>query len=219
VETSPADDAIISILKAEMIHEMDAGFDFIDKLLDETRDNGIIGAIMHHIEKFVFSYFARDTARSKTIKQMELIFKASCEMKYGASMQDVGKKYFKGYLHDDETYARCDKHHAKYPIIIENIKAGFESRVNQALEMLEKGKGSSYAELVRTTFGSKDEVKKFLAGQLLCVKNEIDVLTTSPDILKVPMAKKRILEIIVKGYDYALNRVYTNLDQFFDTPA
>lgn len=209
------DDAIIKILKVEMIHEMDVGFDYIDNLLDETKESGFFGTIIHQIEKFVFVYFARDTTRDKTIKQMDIIFSAAIEQKNGVPMQDIGKRMFKEYLHNDETYHRCDKAHSKFGVIIENIKAGFESRIMQTTEILKKGKGSTYGDLIKTTFSNKDEAKQFLAGQLQCVKNEIDVLTSNPDILKVPVAKKRILEIIVKGYEYALARVYSNLDEFF----
>nr|MDO8118429.1 hypothetical protein [Candidatus Sigynarchaeota archaeon] len=215
MSTTPNDDDKIKILRQELIKEMDIGLDHVDKILDQTKATGITAAIMHAVEKLVFSYFARDTVRDKTISQMEIIFEAAKEYKAGTQMQDLGKKYFKDYLHNDETYHRCEKKHAKFKIIVDNIKLSFESRVLQTAQILANGNGSSYGELVRTSFSSKAEARDFLTRELQCVKNEIDVLSGHPEILKIPVAKQRILEIIIKGYEYALERVYSNLDTFY----
>lgn len=208
-------DAIIKIMREDLINQMETGFDHIDMIIDSTRQKGFTGAVIHQIEKFVFAFFARESTREKTIKQMEIIFKASREMVSGVPMQEIGKKWFKQYLHNDETFHRCDRHHAKFGDIVENIKAGFEARIIQTAEMLKKGEGTTGADLLKSTFASKDEARDFLDGQLKCVKNEIDIMTTYPEILKVPVAKKRILDIIIKGYDYALNYLSSNLDEIY----
>ena len=124
-------------------------------------------------------------------------------------------KYFKEYLHNDETYHRCQKKHPKFSIIIDNIKKSFESRIAMTNQILLKGSGSSYKDLVLSSFKDKEEGKKYLAKELEYVKNEIDVLTSNPEILNVPVARDRILEIIVKGYEYAHQRVHGNLDEFY----
>jgi hypothetical protein len=208
-------DAIIKIMRKDLIDEMDAGFDYIDTIIDSTRQKGITGTIIHQIEKFVFAYFARESTREKTIKQMEIIFKASKEMVTGVPIQEIGKKWFTEYVHNDETYHRCDRHHVKFAGIVENIKAAFEARINQTSQMLQKGEGTTGADLLRSTFATKKEAHDFLDGQLKCVKNEIDILTTYPEILKVPLAKKRILDIIIKGYEYAMNHLTENLDSIY----
>jgi hypothetical protein len=205
-------DAIIKIMRDDLIQEMERGFDHIDSIIDSTRQKGITGSIIHQIEKFVFAYFARESTREKTINQMEIIFKASREKVAGSPMQEIGKKWFMRYLHNDETYHRCDRHHARFPDIVENIKTAFEARINQTAEMLQKGEGTTGADLLRSTFTTKKEAHNFLDGQLKCVKNEIDIMVANPEILKVPIAKKRILDIIMKGYDYAMNHLSGNLD-------
>ncbi|MHA1791790.1 MAG: hypothetical protein ACTSVI_04035 [Promethearchaeota archaeon] len=210
------EDRIISIMRDELIKEMDIGFDHVDEMLEKTRKNGILGTIMHSIEKFIFSYFARDSVRDKTIRQMEIIFDGAKRYKNGTDMSAIGKDYFKEYLHNDETYHRCNKHHPKFRVITDNIKEGFESRIKQTAKMLEKGSGNTYGDLVKSTFNHKDEAIEFLSRELKCVKNEIDILIKYPDILKVPVAKKRILEIIIGGYEYAKKRLMDNLDRFYD---
>jgi len=208
-------DAIIKIMRNDLISEMETGFDHIDAIIDSTRQKGITGAIIHQIEKFVFAYFARESTREKTINQMEIIFKASREKAAGAPIQEIGKKWFTRYLHNDETYHRCDRHHTRFPDIVENIKTAFEARINQTAEMLQKGEGKTGADLLRSTFATKKEAHNFLDEQLKCVKNEIDIMVAKPEILKVPIAKKRILEIILKGYEYAMNHLSGNLDSIY----
>ncbi|MFX0101044.1 MAG: hypothetical protein ACFFCS_15830 [Candidatus Hodarchaeota archaeon] len=210
-----SDEEKIGILRKEMINEMVVGLDHVDMLLEKSKENGILGAIKHSVEKFVFKYFARDTVKDKSIKQMEIIFKAGKEHKDGAQILDLGRKYFKEYLHNDETYHRCDKKHPKFSIIVDNIKKSFESRIIMTSQILLKGSGSSYKDLVLTSFKNKEEGKKYLAKELDYVKNEIDVLTSNPEILKVPFARDRILDIIVQGYEYAVQRVNGNLDAFY----
>ncbi|HME53172.1 MAG TPA: hypothetical protein VKM55_13200 [Candidatus Lokiarchaeia archaeon] len=211
-------DAIINIMRDDLIQEMEIGFDHVDSIIDATRQKGITGAIIHQVEKFVFTYFARESTREKTIKQMDIIFNASREMAAGVPMQEIGKHWFKQYLHNDETYHRCDRHHARFADIVNNTKASFEGRIVETSEMLQRGTGSTGAELLRSTFPRKDEALVFVDGQLQCVKNEIDILTKYPEILKVPIAKKRILVIIIKGFQYAMERIHSNLDEIYDVP-
>ncbi|MHA1680594.1 MAG: hypothetical protein ACTSUE_06265 [Promethearchaeota archaeon] len=216
MESPSSDDVKINIIKEEMIREMDIGFDYVDDLMENTKKKGLFGSIMHSLEKFVFKYFARDNVRGKTIRQMDIIFESAKEYRQGASVQELGKKYFKEYIRNDETYERCHKKHAKFNIIVDNIKIGFESRIKQTTLMLERGKGTTYADIVKTAFLNKEEAIDFLSKELQCVKNEIDVLIEYPEILKVPVAKQRILEIIVLGYEYAWKRLFANLDLYYD---
>lgn len=209
------DDEKIAILREEMIDEMNIGLDHVDQLLENTKEDGFLGAIKHSVEKFVFKFFARDTVKDKSIAQMEIIFQAGREHKVGAQIIDLGKKYFKGYLYNDETYHRCQKKHPKFPVIVDNIKKSFESRIAMISQILLKGTGPTYRDLILTSFKNKEEGKEYLAKELEYVKNEIDILTNHREILKVPVAKERILEIIVKGYDYAVQRVNGNLDAFY----
>ncbi|MBD3188127.1 hypothetical protein GF325_14920 [Candidatus Bathyarchaeota archaeon] len=205
----------ISIIRESLIEEMDIGFDFVDEYMARSRKKGLWGAIMSSLEKFVFRYFARDNVRTKTIAQIDIIFQAAMEFNQGTPMEDLGKKYFQEYLENDETYERCHKNHEKFPVIVENIKIGFESRIKQTAIMLAKGNGNSYPELVVSTFDDKGEAASFLTKELQCVRNEIDVLNEDPAILRVPVAKKRILEIIEEGYRYAWRRLYENLEKYY----
>ncbi|MHA1369091.1 MAG: hypothetical protein ACTSRA_05160, partial [Promethearchaeota archaeon] len=143
-----AEEKKIRIIREELYNEMDRGFNNIDMILDKEGGKGLFGPLLRQLEKLIYNFFGREPIKQKTVNQIELIFKTAQLLNKGVEMQEIGRKYFKDYIKNEETYHRCNRKHPKFRTLIEYMKKSFESRITQVAKILKLGEGDTYPELI-----------------------------------------------------------------------
>ncbi len=207
----------IYLIKREFIRELDHGLGKIKKLISREY-SGLLTNIPSNI--FYYMYF-RGGVRENVIKQIKISLKMAIEYD-GKNIDQLVEKYKVDYLKNDLISLHCKPDHPVFAEMQEITVNNMYSRV-PILHTLIHANGSTYDELVKNAFTTKEAVRHVLEIQLIFIDQWIEVLAKNKDAirppniakLEIPFSSEKIFKIIVETYDYGLARLEHKLDGFF----
>ncbi|TXT65623.1 MAG: hypothetical protein BAJALOKI3v1_90066 [Promethearchaeota archaeon] len=207
------------ILEQKMIESMENALEFGRELIDSELDAGFFNALVKPVLKTFYDYWCDKDARTGTKKQIKVTLDIAKKMVENGSdekFENLIEDNFQEYLSGDQTYIYCSKNHKNFERLKKITKKCFVSQVKDAVRFLKvQDNVSSYNELTRTVFETKDEAYDSLSRQLDFNDEGIRIVEEDPSILTVPTGKKIILKILRKGFEETKRELINRLDEIY----
>jgi len=203
-----------SIVKEELIKEMDKGLDYIQVCLGRMY-GGITGWFFNPIARLIYNIMARKDIRDKAINQIDIVL--DCAVKYRKdNLDQLIEENFEAYITNDQSFHRCKKQHKAYPIIQNIMKDVFRHRITPANRLL-FSEGTCYEELTQNAFTAKEDALQNLQQELEFSYKVLEVITQNKSVIKLPsFVRGPIIKIMKLGQEYAKERLTHRIDEIYE---
>lgn len=189
-----------------MIEQMEKSIVLGRKLIDTELDTGFLNFIINPIVKGFYDYWAKNEAKSGTLKQIKitldagkhLVINGNTDQKFNKIVEEYFPKYFK----NDQTSRMGDKKHKNFERFRQNAKETFINYLEELVTLLRVEENvDNYGDLCRIAFKSKEVAEVNLMRQLDFTEKGIKIVEEDPSILKIPIGKKIIVKALRKGFE------------------
>ncbi|MFW9818751.1 MAG: hypothetical protein ACFFE5_03995, partial [Candidatus Thorarchaeota archaeon] len=106
------------IVKERMIEQMEKSLELGRTLIDTELDTGILHFIVKPLIKTFYDYWAKNEAKSGTLKQIEVTLNSGKQLVLNGKIEDrfdkILEENFPKYLEADQTSQQCSKSHKNY---------------------------------------------------------------------------------------------------------
>lgn len=209
------------IVEKKMTNQMEEALDYGKQLIDSELDAGLLNFIVKPIVKTFYKYWSDHDARIGTLQQIKKTLDcAQLILNNGIADENFDKtieEFFPEYLEGDQTYRQCKSNHKNFKKLKEITKETFVSQVQDAIMLLNvKEEASTYDDLVRVVFKTKEKALKSLMRQLDFNDEGIRVVEKDPFILKIPTGKHIIVKALRKGFELTKAELIRRLDNIFE---
>jgi hypothetical protein len=194
------------IIKERMIEQMEKSLELGRTLIDSELDMGLINFIVKPLVKTFYDYWAKNEARSGTLKQIEITLNSGKRLllngKSEESFTKLLEENFPKYLEADQTSQQCSKSHKNYEKLKQVVKETFKNYLEEVVRFLEvKEDVDNYGDLCRIAFPSKEVARENLMKQLEFTEKSIKIVEEDLGILKIPMGRKIIVKALRQGFN------------------
>ncbi|MFW9988104.1 MAG: hypothetical protein ACFFC3_05570, partial [Candidatus Odinarchaeota archaeon] len=194
------------LIKTRMIEQMKKSIVLGRKLIDTELDTGFLNFIINPIVKGFYDYWARNEAKSGTLKQIKLTLDAGKQLVINGNTNQrfnkIVEQYFPKYFENDQTFRMGDRKHKNFKKFEQNAKETFINYLEELVILLGVEENvDNYGELCRVAFKSKEIAEVNLMRQLDFAEKGIQIVEEDPSILKVPVGKKIIVKALRKGFE------------------
>ncbi|KKM84548.1 hypothetical protein LCGC14_1298030 [marine sediment metagenome] len=211
------------ILEQRMIDQMEVSLTYGKNLIDNEVNAGVLNVIIKPIIKSFYKYWSEKEARIGTLEQIKITLDVAKELVSNGvnSKEKVDKiidENFPIYLKNDQTDRVCKENHQNYKILKEITRKCFNSQVEESMLFLNVKKDDikNYNELSVATFKTKEIAYQALIRQLDYNEQGIQIVNQDDSILKIPVGKKIILNVLKKGFDLTKKQLIEDLDIIFN---
>jgi hypothetical protein len=204
-----------------MIEQMEKSLELGRTLIDTELDTGLLNFIVKPIVKTFYDYWAKNEARSKTLKQIKITLDAGKQLllkgKTEESYNKIVEENFPKYLEADQTYGQCSHSHKNYEILKQIAKETFKNYLREVVRFLEmKDEVNSYGDLCRAAFPSKEIAEQNLMKQLDFTDKGIKIVEEDSSILKIPMGRKIVVKALRQGFKLTKKEFINSLNDTYD---
>lgn len=211
------------IVEQRMVDQMELSLTYGKNLIDKEVNAGILNVIIKPIIKSFYKYWSEKEARVGTLEQIKITLNVAKELvSNGVNSKEKFDRLidenFPRYLKNDQTDRVCKENHQNYKILKEITRKCFISQVEESLLFLNVKKDDikNYNDLSRATFKTKEIAYQALIRQLDYNEEGIQIVKQDDSILKIPMGKKIILNVLKKGFDLTKKQLIEDLDIIFN---
>ncbi|TFG02087.1 MAG: hypothetical protein EU540_02280 [Promethearchaeota archaeon] len=211
------------IVEAKMIAQMEEALEYGKKLIDSELDAGLLNFIVKPIIKTFYKYWSDNDAREGTLQQIKVTLDcAKLILNNGIENEEFDKtieEHFPIYLKGDQTYRQCKFKHKNFNKLNEITRDCFITQINEAVLFLNvKEDITTYDDIVRNVFKTKENALKSLMRQLDFNEAGIKIIEKDPSILKIPTGKNILLKCLRKGFEHTKTILVERLDNIFPSP-
>jgi hypothetical protein len=212
------------IIQQVMINQMERSFAIGRELIDTELDAGLLNFIVKPIVKAFYSYWTDKDARQGTLEQIRVTLDCGKELVTNGNLNSreafdkAIEKYFPIYLKNDQTYRQCSKNHKNFKSLVEITRDCFITQVEETVLFFQVDKDdiSTYDQLCKEVFKTKEAAHKSLMLQLDYNEAGIKVVEKDPAILKIITGKKIIVRTLRKGFEITKKELLENLHNSFN---
>ncbi len=208
------------IIEQRMIEQMEHSIELGRQLIETELDTGLLNFIVKPIVKTFYDLWAKNDARSGTLKQIKITLDSGKELLLNGNLEQnldkIVEENFPKFFEADQTHTQCSKTHQNYKRIKQVAKETFMNYLKEVIKLLEvKDDVENYGDLCRVAFPSRKIAEENLMRQLDCTEKGIVIVEEDLSILKIPLGRKIIvkalrrgLELTKKEFINALNDTY-----------
>jgi len=207
------------LILEKFMEEFDIGMNYIRDQIRHNLYGGITGWLLNPIASWLYKIFIAPNIRDQALDNFNTLFVCAQEFNGNEVCMDSAIKIiedkFDELTENDASFQRFDKKHNKAEEMIELIKEGFAQQLLLTKKLMDSP-GESYEEIIKNAFKSRDTFMQFTDEQLQNTARGLNLLVTEKDLLKVPgIIKSQTKRLLRKGYDYTVERAYTQVDEIF----
>lgn len=204
-----------------MIEQMEKSLELGRKLIDTELDTGFLNFIVRPIVKTFYDYWAKNEARSGTLKQINVTLDSGKQLllngKTEESFEKIIEKNFPNYLKADQTSRQCSSSHRNYERLSQVAKKTFINYLKEVVRLLEvDDEVDNYGDLCRVAFPSKEIAEQNLIKQLEYTNKGIQIVEEDLGILKLPMGRKIIVKALRRGFELTKEDFIKGLNDTYD---
>jgi len=209
------------IVKERMIEQMEKSLELGRKLIDTELELGLLNFIVKPIIKTFYDYWAKNEARSGTLKQIKVTLDSGKQLLLNGKTEErftnIFEENFPKYLEADQTYQQCSKSHKNYERLKQVAKETFRNYLKEVVRFLEiKDEIDNYGDLCRVAFPSKEIAEQNLMKQIEFTDMGIKIVEEDIGILKIPMGRKIIVKALRQGFNLTKKEFITSLNDTYD---
>jgi hypothetical protein len=210
-----------NIVKQRMIHQMNVSLGYGKEILDSELNAGVLNFVVKPIVTSFYKYWTDKDAKVGTREQIRLSLDSAKSLIQNGGyseekFNEIINKKFKLYLENDQTTRQCKKTHKNYKRLEAVSKKLFTSQVEESLILLDvKEDVSSYNQLSRVAYKTKENAYKALLRQLDLNESGIKIVEEDDNILKVAVGKNIITSTLRKGFELTKRKLIEELDEIF----
>ncbi len=191
------------------------------KLIETELDAGVLNFIIKPIIKTFYDLWARQDARSNTLKQIKISLDAGLDMlKDGASDENfnrIAEENFPKYLEADQTSIMANHEHKNYSRLKNLTKETFINYLKEIIKLLNvEDDVENYGDLCRVVFQLKELAEENLMKQLSFTEEAIKIIEEDPSILKVLVGKKTLVKVLRRGFEITKAEFIKGLNDTYD---
>ncbi|MFX1377593.1 MAG: hypothetical protein ACFFA4_00735 [Promethearchaeota archaeon] len=210
------------IIKERMIEQMESSIALGRKLIDTELDTGILNFIVKPLVKTFYDYWAKNEARSGTLRQIKITLEAGKQILLNGKTEEnfnkVLEENFPKYLEADQTHGQCSHSHKNYERLKQVAKETFINYLKEVVLLLEiKEEIDNYGDLCRVAFPSKEVAEQNLMNQLNFTDRGIKIVEEDLSILKIPIGRKIIIKALRQGFNLTKKDFITSLNDTYDS--
>jgi len=204
-----------------MIEQMEKSLELGRKLIDTELDTGLLNFIIKPIVKTFYDYWAKNEARSGTLKQIYITLDSGKQLllngKNKESFNKIIEKNFPKYFEGDQTSRQCSSSHRNYERLSKMAKRTFKNYLKEVVKLLEiEDDVDNYGDLCRAAFPSKEIAEQNLMKQLEYTDKGIQIVEEDIGILKIPMGRKIIVKALRHGFQLTKKEFITALNETYN---
>ncbi|MHA1791154.1 MAG: hypothetical protein ACTSVI_00835 [Promethearchaeota archaeon] len=207
----------VYLIKREFIRELDKGLGKIKKSISRVY-SGIFTNIPSNL--FYYIYF-RGRIRQHVLNQIKISLKMAIEYDK-TNLDALVERYKDEYLINDLISLHCRRDHPAFLELEEITLNNLYTRIPILHELI-NSHGTTYEELVKNAFHSKEEVRRVLEIQLIFIDQWIEILKENQEMLVppklfnvlLPINTDVVFKVIMETYEYGILRLEEKLSRFF----
>ncbi|MHA2397787.1 MAG: hypothetical protein ACXADU_02720 [Promethearchaeota archaeon] len=210
------------IIEKRMIKQMEISLNYGKSLIDTELDVGVLNVLVKPIVKTFYKYWSDKDAKIGTLEQIRVTLDTAKELLTNGDISSeffnqVINRNFPKYLENDQTDRQCKKNHRNYRKLRDVTKKCFITQVEESILLLKVDKDiSTYSELSRAAFNTKDKAYQALRRQLDYNEEGISIVERDNSILSVAVGKDVILRVLRKGFELTKEKLIEELDEIFN---
>ncbi|MFX0042620.1 MAG: hypothetical protein ACFE8L_06895 [Candidatus Hodarchaeota archaeon] len=194
------------IIEQRMIEQMEHSIELGRQLIDTELDTGLLNFIVKPIVKTFYDYWAKNDARSGTLKQIKITLDSGKELLLNGNLEQnlekIVVKSFPKYFEVDQTSRQCSKTHKNFERLKQVSKDTFTNYLREVIALLNvKDNIDNYGDLCRTAFKSKEVAQKNLMKQLEYTDKGIKIIEEDHSLLNIPLGRRIIVNALRKGFE------------------
>lgn len=189
-----------------MIEQMEHSIELGRQLIETELDTGLLNFIVKPIVKTFYDFWAKNDARSGTLKQIKITLDSGKELLLNGNLEQnldkIVEENFPKYFEADQTHTQCSKTHQNYERIKQVAKETFMNYLKEVIKLLEvKDDVENYGDLCRVAFPSREIAEENLMRQLDGTEKGIEIVEEDLSILKIPLGRKIIVKALRRGLE------------------
>ncbi|MFX1390961.1 MAG: hypothetical protein ACFE9Z_12925 [Promethearchaeota archaeon] len=209
------------LIKERMIQQMENSIKLGRKLIDTELDTGLLNFIIKPIVKTFYDYWAKNEARSGTLKQIKVTLDSGKQLLINGKTEEIFnnilEENFPKYLEADQTNNQCSHSHKNYDKLKQVAKDTFKNYLKEVVNLLEvKNEVDNYGDLCRAAFPSKEVAEQNLMKQLDFTDKGIKIVEQDSTILKIPMGRKIIVKALREGFNLTKKEFIASLNDTYN---
>ena len=194
------------IIELRMIEQMEHSIELGRQLIETELDTGLLNFIVKPIVKTFYDFWAKNDARSGTLKQIKITLDSGKELLLNGNLEQnldkIVEENFPKYFEADQTHTQCSKTHQNYERIKQVAKETFMNYLKEVIKLLEvKDDVENYGDLCRVAFPSREIAEENLMRQLDGTEKGIEIVEEDLSILKIPLGRKIIVKALRRGLE------------------
>ena len=210
-----------NLVRERMIHQMNVSLGYGKEILDSELDAGVLNFVVKPLVIAFYKMWTDRDAKVGTTEQIRLSLDSARSLIINGGytedkFNEIINKKFKTYLENDQTTLQCKKSHKNYKRLEAVSKQLFTSQILEALILLDvKEDVSSYNQLSRVTYKTKEKAYQALIKQLDLNESGIKIVEEDDNILKIAVGKNIITSTLRKGFELTKRKLIEELDEIF----
>ena len=209
------------IIEQRMIEQMEHSIEVGRQLIETELDTGLLNFIVKPIVKTFYDFWAKNDARSGTLKQIKITLDSGKELLLNSNLEQnldkIVEEFFPKYLANDQTDSQCSKTHQNYERIKQVAKETFINYLKEVIKLLEvKDEVENYGDLCRVAFPSREIAEQNLMKQLDYTDKGIKIIEEDHSLLKIPIGRKIIVKALRRGYELTKKEFIDALNDTYD---
>jgi hypothetical protein len=204
-----------------MIDLMNSSLEHGKSLIDSELDTGLLDIIIKPIIKTFYNYWSKNDAKVGTLEQISLTLDCGKRLVNNGldstvTLEKLVDENFPKYLKSDQLHHYCHHKHKNFNKVKEIARDSFISQIEESVILLKvKDDVSSYDDLVRSAFKTKEEAYVTLVKQLDFYDESIKIIENDTSILKLPTGKKILIKVLRRGFEETRQNLESNLDNIY----
>jgi hypothetical protein len=156
---------------------------------------------------------------SGSYKQIDFCIKAAKDVIIeGISLDIAVNRYFHPYLKADQTSQTLKKTHRNYSKLVANQKETYKAQIIPLLDLFQNDSDdiTTYDELVKDTFKTKEKTLKALTGQFEYMERGLKWIKQDMSILNLPMGRDILMKILIQGYKETKHELISETEEMYN---
>ncbi|MHA1110077.1 MAG: hypothetical protein ACTSRE_03195 [Promethearchaeota archaeon] len=206
------------LVRNRLIKQIDISLDKGNKFIDKELSSSLY-ILVKPVIKLYYTQVKRKDMESGSYKQIDLCIKAAKDVIVEGITLDIAVgRYFQPYLKADQTSQTLKKHHRNYSKLVANQKETYKAQVTSLLELFQNDSDdiTTYEELVKDTFKTKEKTLKALTGQFEYMERGLKWIKQDMSILNLPMGRDILMKILVQGYKETKNELISETEEMYN---
>ncbi|MBN2156416.1 MAG: hypothetical protein JW776_10260 [Candidatus Lokiarchaeota archaeon] len=206
------------LVRKRLIEQVKISLDKGNKFIEKEMSSNLF-VLVKPIIKFFYNEVKRKDMESGSYKQIDLSIKAAKDVILEQiSLEMAIERYFQQYLKSDQTYQTLKKHHKNYPKLVNNTKDVFREQVRPLIDLLQNDSENitTYENLAKETFKSKEKTLNALTGQFEFMEQGLKWIKEDLTIINLPMGRDILYKILLQGYQETVNELVSETEAMYD---